>query len=59
MLSMGRKYITNTAKPKERAELLASTMAMTMLNRASELIVTVADLFIRAKDVTFHVIDHV
>ena len=58
MLVMGRKYVTNMTKPKEHAALLASTMALTMLNRASELIMTEADHFVRAQDVTFHVVDN-
>ena len=57
MLVVMRTNVANFSLATDHAAYVACLMATTMLLRRSELIVTIADHFIRAKDVTFHLID--
>ena len=53
MLEVMRKNIMNPSNLVDRASYLACIMAITMILRRSHLVMTPADHFIRAKDVTF------
>jgi len=54
MLIVMRLHVANLSIIKDHAAYVACLMATTMLLRRSELVVTTADHFIRAQDVTFH-----
>ena len=54
MLGVLRTEVLDLTSPLDEAVKTAASMGMTMLNRASELVVTEADHFIKTENVVFH-----